>query len=137
METNIPIASFLPADAANSIASVDVGRLPIEMHASDATALELVSSKDGNFGADLIRFPAGGSVPMHTHPGAHILIVIGGKGKLITHDAEASLNPGVVYLVPGGVSHEIFAETALSLISVSDQRIPPSSPDRLALCLPI
>jgi quercetin dioxygenase-like cupin family protein len=130
----ISLTSFLPLEAQSFLKTLDIGELPISMYASDATARELVASVDGLFGADLLSFPAGGSVPMHTHLGSHILIIVGGEGQLITPDTETHLSPGIVYFVPEGVSHEIVAETALSLISVGDKRRPPSSPDRLAVC---
>lgn len=70
-----------------------VGATPIEMAHSDATAKHLF--RDGAFGADVIRFPAGGCVPDHTHPGAHILYVLSGRGWLDYEGTATMLRPRV------------------------------------------
>lgn len=107
------------------------GPLPESMFSSDARGLPLL--KRGDFAADLIRFPPGGCVPTHTHPGSHILLCVGGLGWVIAGE-RLRLNPGVCYLVPGETPHAIEAETELTLVSVSDQHVPVGSERRLDLC---
>lgn len=128
------ISEFMSKELNPLLQGVDFGALETEMSQSDATAKELVVSECGRFGADLIQFPAGGKVPLHSHSGSHILIVIGGNGRLLLNEESASLRPGVVYLVPESVEHEIQAgASGLSLVSVGNFRFPPGSIDRLTL----
>lgn len=105
------------------------GPLPVLMHASDATAERLL--KHGPLGADLIRFPAGGRVPTHTHPGAHMLFVLSGDGWVDCGKESVRLNPGVCYLVPAEAAHGIRAETELTLISVANDHRDAGSQERL------
>lgn len=107
------------------------GLLTRKMAHSDATGLPLL--KSGPFGADLIRFPAGGKVDSHTHPGEHMLFVLGGEGRLVLGDAEVNLMPGICYHVPANISHAIFAATELTLISVANDHRPVESEERLSV----
>ena len=125
---------LFPKAVREILSEYDMGELPVSMHASDATAEELGTTDDGVFGLDLLRFPARGCVPMHTHPGAHILIVIAGNGFLHTPDDKIELFPGLSYVVPEGVPHEIRADRPLSLLSCGNKRRPPESPERLSVC---
>lgn|SRR5512138_375817 len=110
---------------------VGPGALPLQMANSEGTALPLL--KRGPFGADLIRFAPGRGVPLHTHPGNHILIVTSGEGRLIFNGEEFALRAGVLYLVPGSVPHQIDALTELTLVSVADDHRHAGSSDRLEL----
>lgn len=111
------------------------GAFNIPMHASDAWARELVANESGLFGADLLRFPPGGRVPMHTHAGDHILLVLAGEGLLLYGIEESlRLRAGVIYFVDQFKPHEIQAKTELVLVSVGNQRRLPGDVDRLALC---
>lgn len=127
-------AAFLPEHARQFLESIEVGALDVQMYASDATARELVASKDGLFGADLLRFPDNGMVPRHTHPGSHILIVVAGRGKLLAGIEIIELYPGLIYFVPPDHPHEIQSTHELTLISIGDKRRLPESPERLSLC---
>lgn len=105
------------------------GALPIKMHASDATAKRLL--KHGSFGADLIRFPAGGCVPPHTHPGSHMLFVLSGQGWVDCGNQSFFLSAGECYLIPSNVIHGIRAATEFTLISVADNHRDVANEDRL------
>lgn len=107
------------------------GPLPHQMVNSDATGLPLL--KDGGFAADLIRFPAGGCVRPHVHPGGHMLFVVGGSGELEFGGERVGLQNGVAYYVPGATPHAIYAETELTLISVSDDHRPVDAAERLEM----
>jgi len=105
------------------------GRLPVRMHTSDGTAYRLV--KHGSFGSDLIRFPAGGCVPDHTHVGDHILYVLGGSG-FVDYDGEPwPLEEGVIYLIPGMIRHAIRATTELTLLAIGNEHRDAAAEDRL------
>lgn len=107
------------------------GPLAVPMAHSDATARHLLAH--GLFGSDLIRFPAGGRVPEHTHPGAHQLFVLSGEGWVEYEGVAHPLFPGVCYLIPGGARHAVRAATELTLIAVGDDWRPPDSDERLDL----
>jgi quercetin dioxygenase-like cupin family protein len=108
------------------------------MHNSDGTALPL--AKQGVFAADLINFPRGGGIATHSHPGAHILLVLRGCGILTLNGLECPLEPGDVYLVRAGVQHSIrvpdgedgegIPQSGLTLLSVANDHVPADSPKR-------
>lgn len=114
---------------ANGELSVKGGILPLQMCHSDGTGLPLL--KDGNFGADIIRFAAGKGVMNHTHEGAHILIVIKGTGFVEYNSIDYDLEPGLCYLIPSNVDHAIKATTELMLIAVGNNHRPVDSTERL------
>lgn len=110
-----------------------VDALPVQMNSSDATAERLV--KRGPFAADQIRFPPGGQVEAHTHPGDHILVCLSGSGTLWYAGERHDLVEGVVYMVPGSTPHAIYADRGetLSLLSVANDHRDAGSPERLDL----
>ena len=104
------------------------------MHESDASANRLL--KQNGFAADLIRFPPGGKVDLHTHPGNHMLFCVDGKGSVQYGEDLLQLLPGDCYLIEGSVPHAVFAaeDTQLTLIAVADDHRDVTSPDRLDKC---
>jgi len=109
------------------------GVLPIQMSHSDGTADPLVvdTSLSENFGADLVRFEAGKGVDLHTHVGAHILLVTKGKGILTYGKEKFPMFEGMIYLIPSNTPHAIDAETELVLIAVGNEHMPANSESRL------
>lgn len=105
------------------------GALAEPMRHSDGRGKPLL--KSGPFGADLIRFPVGGGVPPHTHPGEHMLFVLSGRGSLQFGEEWHALEPGFCYHVPAGVRHAIRAESELTLLSVANDHRGVSAEDRL------
>lgn len=108
------------------------GSLPVAMANSQGTALHLVGN--GSFAADLIRFAPHKGVAMHTHPGAHILFVVSGRGLLTCGEDTFFLVPGVCYYVPSDVPHALSAtDVELTLVSVANDHRPIDSPERLEI----
>lgn len=101
----------------------------ITMCHSDGTGEPLLSHN--NFGADIIRFPAGKGVNTHIHDGDHILFVLSGSGILEFGPEEHELYPGLCYLVPGNIEHAIKAKEDLVLIAVGNDHRPLDSNTRL------
>src|SRR6266702_3055891 len=64
----------------DQVLGVDLGARLAHMAHSNATGQSLVSN--GFLGADIIRLSAGDGFVPHTHPGDHLLIVIGGQGTI-------------------------------------------------------
>lgn len=110
---------------------LSTGPLPEKMHQSDATGLALL--KNGSFAADLIRFPPGGKVDLHTHPGSHMLFCVSGKGRVQYEDELHDLHPGSCYLIEDEVPHAIFADShsELTLVAIADDHRPIASEQRL------
>lgn len=104
------------------------------MHNSDAGGRSLL--KHGSFAADLIRFPPGGKVELHTHPGNHMLFCVSGKGQVQYEDKFFELSQGMCYLIEGAVPHAVFAapNEQLTLIAIADDHRHVSSTDRLDMC---
>ncbi|CAN5718605.1 hypothetical protein BH11PAT2_BH11PAT2_08270 [soil metagenome] len=111
------------------------GELPIQMSHSDGTARFLVAdtSLPEKFGADLVRFEAGRGVGLHTHVGAHILLVTKGKGILTYGEEKFAMFEGMIYLIPSNTPHAIDAETELVLIAIGNDHQPADSESRLEI----
>lgn len=122
--------NWAKADARGALV-IDGGEREIKMQNSDATGSPLFSYN--GFGADVIRFSKGGKVGRHVHVGDHILFVLKGKGKVEFKGILYDLFPGLSYLIPGSVSHAIYAEEELVLIAVGNNHQPLDSAERLKL----
>jgi quercetin dioxygenase-like cupin family protein len=109
------------------------GEQPLSMH--NGTALPLLIDRSGTspFGGDIIRFAPGKGVGMHTHVGAHILLVTKGKGTLVYYEEKHPMFEGMIYLVESNVPHAIEAETELVIISIGNNHRPADSKERLEI----
>lgn len=120
---------------------VGCGALHCKMANSDATALPLLREKVGHneyFGGDLIRFPPGGQVRMHTHEGSHLLFCVGGTGTVtVVTDSggkeEHWLIPGACYLIKSEQPHSIKAKDELTLLAVGNKHFEAWSEARMEL----
>lgn len=144
MNTHIQHARFAKSNTDGSLLPLFTGPQPVQMHISQGTARQLIFDTTGSkpFGLDQIRFAPSEGVQMHTHPGAHILICIGGKGKLIMRhisrsdgktDEHLDLEAGITYLVPSLVPHAVYAskDTELLLLVVGNDHRKADTLDRL------
>ena len=124
-----------PTNGAEQYSDLKVAAGPFElsMISSDGTALPLISRQASGMGADLLHFGKNGGVPMHSHPGDHLLIVIAGSGVLNFYDEEHQITTGKIYWIPGGAPHAIRASSHLTLISIANNHIAADRPERLTL----
>lgn len=83
---------------------------------TSATGRPLLSN--GFLGADLIHVPAGEGFAPHTHPGDHLLFVVGGHGTITAAGEIQQTSPGQVYMVDGLVPHAVGAITDHVLLSI-------------------
>jgi quercetin dioxygenase-like cupin family protein len=120
-------AKFADFDGAHMI--VPTEERGTKMSNSMGTGDELVEYN--RFGADVIRFPAGGGVANHTHEGDHILFCIAGNGYVVYEGVSHKLTPGICYFVIGEVDHAIKAETDLVLIAVGNKHYPVGAKARM------
>jgi len=72
-----------------------------------ATGEALLSN--GFLGADVLHVPAGYGFAPHTHPGDHLLFVLGGQGTITTGGRIIETQPGQAYMVDGAVVHAVGA----------------------------
>lgn len=115
------------------LSQIPTGPLPLQMQHSDATALHLLLIDSGLY-TSFIRFPPFGSVPNHSHPGGHILLVRAGSGTLTKNDSDVSLSEGTLYLIKPGEPHSIEASSeGLDLLVFGDNYFPEDSKERLSL----
>lgn len=111
--------------------AVDLTARDHPMYGTTATGDPLVSN--GHLGVDMIRVPAGGGFAPHTHPGDHLLIVVGGRGT-ITYDGKIyPTSAGQVYLVEGDVPHAVGAVTDHTILAVGAPHRPVDAADRMTL----
>jgi quercetin dioxygenase-like cupin family protein len=125
MDSDCPASSTLPIarwgvgherDDKEQQLCVDLRERPVKMAHSVATGQALVSN--GQLGCDLIRLGAGQGFVPHTHPGDHLLIVLGGKGTVTLGGTIHPTEAGQVYLVPGAVPHAVGAITEHVILAV-------------------
>jgi quercetin dioxygenase-like cupin family protein len=95
---------------------IDLSERPVKMAHSVATGQALVTN--GQLGCDLIRLGAGQGFVPHTHPGDHLLIVLGGQGTVTLGGNIHPTEAGQVYLVPGAVPHAVGAITEHVILAV-------------------
>jgi quercetin dioxygenase-like cupin family protein len=109
---------------------IALGPRPVRLAHSTATGLGLVSN--GALGADLVRLAAGDGFVPHTHPGDHLLVVLGGLGTITCGGKIHPTRPGDLFLVEGRVPHAVGAITDHVLLAVGAPHAPVASPDRMA-----
>jgi hypothetical protein len=83
-------------------------------------------------GGDIVRVPAGGGFVPHTHPGDHILIVLGGRGTITYDGTVYPTLPGQVYMIDGDVPHGVGAITDHVILAVGSPHKPVDSPERMS-----
>lgn len=110
---------------------VPLGRRASPVAHSTATGESLVSN--GTIGADIIRLAAGTAFTPHTHPGDHILIVVGGEGTLTYQGKVYPTRAGDIYMIAGSSPHAVGAITDHVIIAVGSPHMPIDSPYRMAL----
>lgn len=104
---------------------------PTRMHGTRATGAALVTN--GQLGADLIRVPAGGGFSPHTHPGDHILIIVGGEGTITYAGYVYPTTAGQIYMIDGRVPHAVGAITDHVIIAVGSPHRAIDALDRMKL----
>ena len=109
--------------------AVDMGERSAAMAHSNATGEGLVSN--GVLGADIIRVGAGDGFVPHTHPGDHLLIIIGGVGT-ITYDGKIyETRAGQIYMIEGNIPHAVGAITDHVILAVGSPHKPIDSVERM------
>lgn len=100
-----------------------------KMAHSTATGDGLASN--GKLGVDVIQLNAGNKFVPHTHPGDHLLIIIGGEGT-ITYDGKIyKTKAGDLYMIEGAVPHAVGAITNHVILAVGCPHKPVDSPERM------
>jgi quercetin dioxygenase-like cupin family protein len=117
------------APSGEQLLGVALTTLPTRLVHGRATGSELISN--ASLGADVIRMAAGDGFVPHTHPGDHILVVIGGRGTIACRGEIHPTSAGDVYFVEGDVAHAVGAITDHVLLAVGSPHRPLDSSDRM------
>jgi quercetin dioxygenase-like cupin family protein len=116
--------------AGEQLLGIDLGARPVGVAHSNATGEGLVSN--GLLGADVIRLAAGDGFVPHTHPGDHLLVVVGGRGTITCGGKIYPTRAGEIYMVEGEVPHAVGAITDHVILAVGSPHRPVDAPDRMA-----
>lgn len=108
---------------------VSLGRRPVQMAHTVATGISTVSN--GHLGADIIRLAAGEAFEPHTHPGDHLLIVIGGSGTITYRGLIYPTMAGQIYMIEGMEPHAVGAITDHVILAVGCPHKAVDDPDRM------
>jgi len=111
--------------------AIAMGPRPVSLSNSAASGEALVSN--GAIGADIIRLAAGDGFAAHTHPGDHLLLVLGGQGTITIDGTVHPTQAGEIYIVSGSVPHAVGAITDHVLLSVGTPHRAIDAPDRMTL----
>lgn len=101
------------------------------------SAVEILKPGDkGQMSAHKIWVPPNIEYPPHTHPSAHVILVLDGGGymKLVENEkiTEETLKAGDMFFVPGNVAHQVGADKrGLIMIAISVDSKELTDPDRL------
>jgi quercetin dioxygenase-like cupin family protein len=115
----------------SQLLEVGLGERGVPIVDSPATGEALVSNC--SMGADLIRLEAGKGFSPHTHPGDHLLVIVGGQGT-ITYDGKIyRTQAGQVYLVEGEVPHAVGAITDHVILAIRSPHRKIDSDERMNL----
>jgi quercetin dioxygenase-like cupin family protein len=96
-----------------------------------ATGRSLLSN--GYIGADLLQIPAGEGFAPHTHPGDHLLFVLGGQGTITVDGTIVATAPGQAYMIEGKVPHAVGAISDHVILAIGAPHRPLDSMSRQEL----
>jgi quercetin dioxygenase-like cupin family protein len=110
--------------------------LRVSMHARHTKMAHSVATGEGTvsngyLGADVIHVRAGQGFVPHTHPGDHLLIVIGGRGTITYGGKIYPTEAGQIYMIDGDVPHAVGAITDHVILAVGSPHRPVDSVDRM------
>ena len=103
----------------------------VEMHGALATGIPLTSNN--HLGADVIRLAAGDGFEPHTHPGDHLIVVLGGEGTVTYAGKIYPTYAGQIYLIEGNVPHAVGAITDHVIMAIGSPHKAVDAPDRMEL----
>jgi quercetin dioxygenase-like cupin family protein len=131
LQDELSIVRWALATIGDGVTSLEIphGQRPVPMHGAAASGSGLVSN--GIIGADIIRLPAGAGFPPHTHPGHHVLAVLGGQGTITYNGCVHPTEAGEIYLVEGSVSHAVGAISDHVILAVGAPHMPVASKERM------
>lgn len=101
------------------------------MALSEATGEGLVT--DGLLGIDVLRLGEGKKFLPHTHPGNHLIIVVGGLGTITYGGKIYPTEAGQAYLIVGPTPHLVGAITDHVILAVGSPHKAVDDPERMAL----
>lgn len=103
------------------------------------SAFELLApGADGSMSAHKVFIPPNEAYPPHTHPAAHVILILSGAGTVELGEADgmdfAPISPGDMFLVPANVRHRVAAgPQGMIMLAVSVASLPLTDPNRLVV----
>jgi len=122
-------ATAAGSDSGKQLLAVSLAERPSKMAHSSATGEGLVSN--GFLGADMIRLKAGQGFVPHTHPGDHLLVVVGGEGTITYNGSIYPTHAGQILMIDGQVPHAVGAITDHVILAVGAPHRPVDAEDRM------
>lgn len=122
-------AQAQPAGSDSQGLLVDLSARAVALAHAPATGEGLVSN--GQLGIDLIRVEAGKGFQPHTHPGDHVLIVVGGEGTITYDGVVYPTQAGDLYMIDGSVPHAVGARSDHVILAVGSPHRPVDAEDRM------
>lgn len=122
-------AEKLDTQDRSQLLSVSLAPKKKKMKHSVATGEGLVSN--GQLGADMIHIAAGKGFVPHTHPGDHLLIVVGGEGTITYNGKIYPTKAGEIYMIEGEIPHAVGAITDHVILAVGSPHKPVDSEERM------
>lgn len=87
----------------------------------------LIGPGDGapTFAVRLFTLAPGGHTPHHAHPFEHGVVVLSGRGEVLTPEGPQSLSPGTFAYIPPGEEHQFrnTGEEELSFLCVVPKEV--------------
>ncbi len=87
----------------------------------------LIGPGDGapTFAVRLFSLSPGGHTPRHAHPFEHGVVVLSGRGEVLTQDGPRPLTPGTCVYIPPGEEHQFrnTGEEELSFLCVVPRHV--------------
>lgn len=118
-----------PGPAGVQRLEVDLGPRATPLAHAPASGEGLVTN--GHLGVDTIRVARGSGLRPHTHPGDHLLIVVGGSGTVTYDGVVYPTEAGELYMIEGGVPHAVGARTDHVILAVGSPHALIDDPRRM------
>ena len=117
---------------AGQLLEIDMNPRPTQVKKTRAaTGRSLMSN--GQIGADLLHVPAGEGFAPHTHPGDHLLFVLGGEGTITVDGVILPTRAGQAYMIEGAVPHAVGAVTDHVILAIGSPHRELDSEERQSL----
>lgn len=71
--------------------------------------VEILTAAGQEMMLSLVELAPGAEVERHSHPHEQVGMIVEGRARFIVGEEDKVLSPGEMYLIPGGVPHQVIA----------------------------